>query len=536
MSRKSSIPLALALAFFPAIAAAQAAKPQALSVATDRPGPVISRNLFGQFAEQLGNGVDNGIWVGPDSPIPNVRGIRSDVVKALRALKVPNVRWPGGCFADEYHWRDGIGPRASRPVTYNIHWGSPVEKNQFGTHEYMDFVEQIGSDAHIVANVGTGTVQEAAQWLEYLTTDKPTTLAKERAANGHPAPYRVKYFAYGNESYGCGGPMSAETYTERLKIYANYARNLNPAQSGQMPRFIKGPDPMIRLAVGPAHDKTDYTEAVMQAWKQSSPRDRPFDALSFHYYTPGPKGSMLDKATGFGEADYAAFIRNTYVMNDLIKRQSDVMDKYDPAKDVALSIDEWGVWLAAAPGSTQLFLEQQSSLRDGIVAAIHLNIFARHADRVRMANIAQMVNVLQAMVMTDGPRMLLTPTYHVFRMYVPFQDAHFLPVELDAGQYRFDDIAVPRVDAIAARAKDGSIWLALTNIDPGAAAEFQVKVPGQNPKSAVGEVLTADRLDAINTFDSPAGVTPKAERIEARGGALTVRLPPKSVTVLRLVE
>lgn len=532
----AAVTLALTLITLPASAAAQAIGTPPLSIATDRPGPVISRNLFGQFAEQLGNGVDNGIWVGPDSPIPNVRGIRSDVVEALRALKVPNVRWPGGCFADQYHWRDGIGPRASRPVTYNIHWGNPVETNQFGTHEYMDFIEQIDSEAHIVANVGTGTVREAAQWLEYLTTDKPTTLAKERAANGHPAPYRVKYFAYGNESYGCGGPMTPETYVERLKIFANYARNLNPAQSGQMPRFIKGPDPMIRLAVGPAHDQTDYTHAVMKAWKESPARDRLFDALSFHYYTPGPLGSMRDKAIGFSEGDYAVFIRNSYVMNELIKRQSDVMDKYDPAKEVALSIDEWGVWLEATPGSPQLYLEQQSSLRDAIVAAIHLNIFARHADRVRMANIAQMVNVLQAMVMTDGPQMLLTPTYHVFRMYIPFQDAQHLPIELDAGQYRFGDIAVPRVDAIAARAKDGSVWLALTNIDPNATAEFEVTVPGQNPKGAEGEVLTASRLDAINTFDDPAAVTPRAERVEARGGTLTVRLAPKSVTVLRLIN
>ena len=315
------------------IGAAPADAPPKAQVIVDASGegPLISRNLFSQFAEQLGNGVDNGIWVGSDSPIPNVRGIRSDVVQALRALKVPNVRWPGGCFADQYHWRDGIGPRETRSVTYNIHWGSPVETNQFGTHEYMDFIEQIGSDAHIVANVGTGTVQEAAQWLEYMTTDKPTTLGKLRAANGRTEPWRIKYFAYGNESYGCGGPMTAETYTERLKIFANYARNLNPAQSGNVLRFMKGPDPMVRLAVGPAPDQTDYTTA-----------------------------------------DYDAFIANSYAMDTLIKRQSAVMDTYDPDKEVALSIDEWGVWLASTPGTPPLYLEQQSSLRDGIVAAIHL--------------------------------------------------------------------------------------------------------------------------------------------------------------------
>ncbi|HEX7853431.1 MAG TPA: alpha-L-arabinofuranosidase C-terminal domain-containing protein [Sphingobium sp.] len=506
-----------------------------LTVQSDRTGPVISRNLFGQFAEQLGYGIYEGVWVGKNSSIPNVRGIRSDVVKALRTLKVPNVRWPGGCFADQYHWRNGIGPAEKRPVTYNINWGDPVEPNGFGTQEYMDFIDQIGSEANITANVGSGTVQEAADWLEYLTTDKPTTLAKERGANGHAAPYRVKFFAYGNESYGCGGPMTAEAYTERLRIFSTFARNLNPAQSGNS-RFMPGPDPMVRIAVGPADNQTDYTEVTMKAWKDSSARSRIFDALSFHHYTAGDLGSMRDHATGFTEKDYAAFIKNTYEMDGLIGKQSAIMDKYDPKKEVALSIDEWGVWLQPMPGTPALYLKQQASLRDAIVAAIHLNIFARHADRVRMANIAQMVNVLQAMILTDKEKMLLTPTYHVFRMYVPFQDATSLPVELAAGNYQFGAISVPRVDAIAARGKDGKIWLALTNIDPNAAVDIDAALPGIAAKGATGEMLTAPKIDSVNSFDAPHVVSPVPFSAVSSAGRLKLHLPPKSITVVQVQE
>ena len=187
----------------------------------EKPGPAINRDIFGQFAEQLGNGIYGGVWVGKDSPISNVRGIRTDVVQALRALQVPNVRWPGGCYAEIYHWRDGIGPADKRPTTYNISWGSSTDTNAFGTDEFMDFVNQIGSDAYITVNVGSGTVEEAANWLEYLTTNQPTTLGKERAANGHAAPYRVKFLGIGNENEACGGAMTAQAYVDRMKTYSS---------------------------------------------------------------------------------------------------------------------------------------------------------------------------------------------------------------------------------------------------------------------------------------------------------------------------
>src|SRR4051812_31913302 len=409
-------------------------------------GPTIHRNIFGQFAEHLGHGVYEGVWVGPDSPIPNTRGIRNDVVAALKALKVPNVRWPGGCFADEYHWRKGIG--GERPVTLNPNWGGVTEPNTFGTHEFMDFLDQIGSEAYLSVNVGSGTPQEASEWLEYLTTVQPTTLAKDRGANGHPAPYKVAYLGIGNESWDCGGNMSPERYLSELKIYSRFVRNFNPAQQDTQK--------MLRIAVGPGGGEprwTEWTDTIMKAW-QGHTWSWDIEGLSMRSYTVA-KWPPSYTSVGFGETEYGQILKSTLEMENLVAQHSDIMDKYDPQKKVALVVDEWGAWYAPLPGSNPGFLVQQNSLRDAVLAALNLNIFARHADRVRMANIAQMVNVLQAMIMTDHEKMVLTPTYHVFKMYVPFQDATFVPVAFDAGTYWNGSITIPRLDAIAAKDSSG---------------------------------------------------------------------------------
>jgi alpha-L-arabinofuranosidase len=526
----------LSLIFIFVAAPARAQSPPvglSLTIHADQPGAVINRDIFGQFAEHLGTGIYGGVWVGPRSSIPNVRGIRTDVVQALRELHVPFVRWPGGCFAEEYHWRGGIGPASRRIRSLNANWGNVIEPNTFGTHEYMDFIEQIGAEAYINANVASGAPQEAAEWLDYMTSAQPTTLARQRAANGRREPWRIKYWGLGNENWGCGGSMSPAAYVDRMKTFAMFSRNLNPDQSAGN-RFMRSPNAMRQLAAGPENvEDTAWTEAVMQAW-----RDRGYywtiDGLQLHYYTGGRLGIWRDPATGFSEHDYAIFIRNTYAMDRFISVHSAIMDRYDPRREVMLSVDEFGVWLAPTPGSNMFFLQQQSSLRDAIIASINLNIFARHAGRVRVAAIAQMANVLQSMVMTDGARMVRTPTYHVYRMYVPFQNAHFIPIDLDQGAYRNGDVALPHVDAIAARASDGAIWLALTNIDPNRTAAVTATMPGVSARAAVGEVLTAAHIDAINTFESPNIVSPQPFRVQAEGNDFALRLPPKSVVVVRL--
>lgn len=527
------------------------ADPGPLTVQADQPGPVINKDIFGQFSEHLGQGIYGGIWVGKDSSIPNVRGIRSDVVNALRAIKVPVVRWPGGCFADEYHWRNGIGPAEERVTTVNTNWANSVEPNSFGTDEFMDFANQIGAEAYLSVNVGSGTVKEAADWLEYMTAVAPATAAKDRAANGRKAPYKVKYLGLGNEMWGCGGPFTAEEYVTKMKPFAHFVHNHNPDQApppvdfasiakdlmsgNPMDSLPTNPNGMMRIAAGPNSSDPSYTEVIMKTWKSRSPIYWDIEGISLHQYTWGAL-PFNEAGTGFGEKEYATILMHTQFIERTIVKHSEIMDKYDPKKHVALVVDEWGVWLKPKAGTEQMHLQQENSLRDGIAAAMNINIFARHADRVRMTNIAQMVNVLQAMIMTDGNNMVLTPTYHVYKMYVPFQDATFLPIEFDAGEYKFGGISLPKVDAIAARDTDGNVWLALTNLDPNEAAEFSVNVAGVRATSAQGEVLTADRVDSINSFDEPNDVAPKPFAAIAEAGSLTLKLPTHSVTVVRLEE
>ncbi len=527
--------LARAAAIVGVLAVAGAAQPGGasaqeridLTVDASKGGAKINRNLFGQFAEHLGSGIYGGIWVGPKSPIPNTRGIRSDVVAALRALKVPNVRWPGGCFGDDYHWRKGISP--TRAVTLNPSWGGVTESNEFGTHEFMDFLDQIGSEAYVSINVGSGSVQEASEWLEYLTTAQPTTLGKERAANGHAAPYRVALLGIGNESWDCGGNFSPEAYLTQLKDYSRFVRNFNPAQQDTAAR-------MLKIAVGPGGGNeprwTEWTETIMKAWRGHQ-WSWDIDGLSLHNYTV-PAWPPSYKSLGFGEAEYAQILKKTLEMEDIITTHSAIMDRYDPQKKIALVVDEWGGWYAPLPGSNPAFLVQQNSLRDAVLASLNLNIFARHAERVRGANIAQMINVLQAMILTNGAQMLLTPTYHVFRMYIPFQDATFIPVTFDAGRYVAGGVTLPRLDAIAARDAAGRLWLEVTNIDPKQPAEIVATVAGVRASSASGSTLTASSVDSVNSFEAPHTVEPRPLTAAVQDGRVMLRVPPKSVTVVSL--
>jgi alpha-L-arabinofuranosidase len=440
---------------------------------------------------------------------------------------VPNVRWPGGCFADEYHWRKGIGPERSE--TLNPNWGGVIEPNTFGTHEFLDFLDQINAEVYLSVNVGSGTPQEAAEWLEYLTTAQPTALAKERAANGHPAPYKIAFLGIGNESWDCGGNMTPDYYLSQLKIYSRFVRNFNPAQQDKQQ--------MLKIAVGPGGGEprfNEWAETVMKAW-QNHQWSWDINGLSLHSYTV-LNWEKKFASVGFGEAEYSQILKATLEMENLVRKYSALMDKYDPQKKVALVVDEWGAWYAPLPGSNPGFLVQQNSLRDAILAALNLNIFARHADRVRMANIAQMINVLQAMMLTDREKMVLTPTYYVYKMYVPFQDATFVPVTFNAGTYTNGNVMLPRVDAIAAKDKAGKLWLEITNVDPNQPVEVEVALAGIPAKSAAGQTLTAPRVDSVNSFDAPNVVAPKPISAKVQGGKLALRLEPKSVTVLSVEQ
>ncbi|HEX8485309.1 alpha-N-arabinofuranosidase [Sphingomonas sp.] len=492
-----------------------AAGPTEITIHADRPGPTYDRRIFTQFAEHLGTGIYGGLWVGPNAKIPNTRGFRNDVMAALRGIAVPVVRWPGGCFADEYHWREGVGPRAKRPVKINTHWGGVNEPNTVGTHEFMDLAGQLGAEAYVSGNVGNGTPQEMAEWVEYMTAPAGS-LADERARNGRKAPWAVPYFGIGNELWGCGGNMRAEYAADVTRRYAT---------------FIKAPanTRILKIASGANSEDVAWTETMMRV------AGGQVDALSLHYYTvPGgwpPRAS----ATVFDEAGWAQTLSETLKMDDLITRHSAAMDKVDPQKKVWLAIDEWGTWYAGDPGTNPGFLRQQNTLRDAMVAAVNLNIFARHADRVKMTAIAQMVNVLQAMILTDGAKMVLTPTYHVFAMYKPYMDGTVLPIDVKSPWYNKDRWTMPAVSASAVRGKDRIVRVALANLDPNRTTTVTAGVAGIGAGTVTGQVLTAPAMTALNSFDAPNAVVPvgfTGARIE--GGRLIVALPPKSVVMLAL--
>ena len=489
-----------------------------------RPGATINKNVYGQFSEHLGSGIYGGIYVGENSPIPNTRGFRNDVIAALKELKVPMVRWPGGCFADEYHWRDGIGPKRTRPVRINTNWGGVPENNSFGTHEFFDFVDLIGADAYINANIGTGSPQEAAQWLEYMTGDQDTTLVNERRTNGRDQPWKVSIYAMGNETWGCGGNMRPAYYADIYNQYASFMK----ARPGAMPEL---------LASGDHDDQTEFTTELVK-----SVRSR-MDAISLHYYTIlGPRWENKDTATGFNEAGWINTLANTLKIDDFIRKQDDLLADFEKTRGggggnskIGLYVDEWGTWYKPEPGSNPGFLVQQNTLRDAIVAAANFNIFHKYADRVRMTAIAQTVNVLQAMILTDGSKMLLTPTYHVFHMYTPFQDAASLPIDIKTEAYKHDQWSVPQISASAAKTKDGSIVIGLINLDPHKTASVSAIIAGAQTAQVKGEILTAEAMDAHNTFENPDALHPVVfNGAELSGNKLNVTLPAKSVVVLKL--
>ena len=496
--------------------AAQAAEPVKIDIQADKPGPVIARQIYGQFAEHLGSGIYGGLWVGTDSKTPNVRGWRTDVVNALKAIKVPVLRWPGGCFADEYHWRDGIGPREKRPVKVNTHWGGVPETNEFGTHEFMTFAELIGTKVYISGNVGSGSPQEMADWMEYMTSNTVSTLANERRKNGRDQPWEVHYFGIGNETWGCGGNMRPEYYADLFRQYATYVK----APRGHRPKIV---------ASG-GHDEGTRWVEVLTTMVQ-----RDMDAISHHYYTT-PTGVWAKKGNslGFPESEWISTLANTLKIDQFISSNEAILEKNDPQNKVAFYVDEWGTWYAPEPGREPGFLWQQNSLRDALVAALNFHVFHAHAKRVQMANIAQMVNVLQAMILTDGPRMTLTPTYHAFQMYIPFQGATFLPTEIQAPKYALDNVSVPSVSVTAARDTAGKLQVGLVNLDPKREATVTLGTSGAEAKSAAGRVLTAKAMDAHNTFDAPEAVKPAPISAKRSGGKLVVKLPPKSVAVLEL--
>jgi alpha-N-arabinofuranosidase len=489
-----------------------------LSIDTTQKGPLINKNVYGQFAEHLGRGIYEGLYVGEKSKIANTKGWRNDVLNALKEIKVPLVRWPGGCFADEYHWRDGIGAQKNRAVRVNTNWGGVLEDNAVGTHEFFELAELLGAETYVNANLGTGTPQEAAEWMEYMTSEGKSSLAELRRKNGRDKPFKVDYYAIGNEAWGCGGNMTPDYY---MHLY-NHWNTFIKAPKDNRPKMI---------ASGGHTDDTSWTETILSMAKT------PVAGISFHFYTL-PTGNWDKKgaARNFPESEWFSTFVQTQRMNDFILTNKKVMDEKDPQKKVGFYVDEWGTWYDVEEGTNPGFLYQQNTLRDALVAAVNFNIFHLHADRVHMSNIAQMVNVLQAMILTDKEKMVKTPTYYAYKMFVPFQDATSLPIDIKTSdKYTLGDKSLDQVSVSAAIGKDGHTYISLVNLHPTKAAPVKASLAGKNvTQTATGEILTHEKMDAHNDFATPDVLTPSAFSADVVNGTLSVDLPAKSIVVLKI--
>lgn len=490
-----------------------------VSIAAGKARDTINRNIYGHFAEHLGHCIYGGFYVGEgNTKIPSKNGIRLDIVEALKKLKAPVLRWPGGCYADHYHWQDGIGPKAKRKHTENVSWGNVRENNAFGTNEFLDMCEWMGADAYLAMNVGGGTVREAEEWVQYVNhANGSSSLTDLRRQNGRATPWNVKYWGIGNESWDCGGHMTVDYYINLYKQYATLITSYNNTEG------------LFRIAVGPGTPDFAWTEALM--------RDIPrklIEGISIHHYSVinwSNKGS----ATGFTEEEYFKTMEQAFKMEPMVTGNSVVMDKYDPQKKVALVVDEWGGWYETEPGTHKDFLYQQNTMRDAMIAGITLNIFNNHCDRVRMANLAQCVNVLQAVILTKEEKMILTPTYHVMEMYNVHQDALMLPLTVTGNDYSLGGKSLKAVSASASRDKSGIVHISLVNIDAHNGQEINIDLGNLPAKSVTGRILRSDHLQDHNSFDNPRKIVPaKFDNVTLTGSSLSVKIPPFSVVVLEV--
>ena len=473
---------------------------------------IINRNIYGHFAEHLGRCIYNGIYVGENSDIPNENGMRKDVVEALRHIKIPVLRWPGGCFADEYHWKDGIGAKSQRKRMVNTHWGGVVEDNSFGTHEFMELCRQLGCEPYINGNLGSGTVQEMSEWVEYLTFSGVSPMAELREKNGQAEPWKVKYWGVGNENWGCGGNMRPEFYADQYRRYATYIRNY-------------GDNKIFKIACGACDFDYNWTEKVMEI------AGKYMDALSVHYYTfPGEGWNKKGSATDFTDLEYYTTLKKTLRMEELISNHLQIMHKYDPENKVGMIVDEWGTWYTVEPGTNPGFLYQQNTMRDAMVAALNFNIFNQHADRVIMTNIAQTVNVLQAVILTEGDKMLLTPTYHAFDLYKEHHDATAVYSFFEAGTVGIDDVQIPNLSASASVSAD-KLYVTLVNPSVDTRLPVEIHIDGLEANLATAEILTGD-VRAYNRFDEQdyanVSIAPY-HGIEIKEGKVHLTMPACSI-------
>jgi alpha-L-arabinofuranosidase len=510
------IVLLLLLAKF-SFAEAQTTGQVKVTINADLGKDTISRHIYGHFAEHLGRCIYDGFYVGENSKIANTEGVRNDIIEALRKIKIPNLRWPGGCFADTYHWKDGIGLKASRPSMTNIWWGGVTEDNSFGTHDFLNLCERLGAEPYISGNVGSGTVQEFADWIQYVNfPNKSNPMANLRTSNGREQPWTVRFWGLGNEAWGCGGNMKPEYYANLYRQYATYT-----SMGWSNDRKA------VRIASGANSKDYNWTEVLMKEIPHNL-----MEGVGVHHYSAnwGNRGP----AVGFSEDHYFTTMKLALDMDNIIRMHANVMDKYDPNKKVAMMVDEWGGWYDPEPNTNPAFLYQQNTVRDALLAGVTLNIFHKYAERVKMANLAQTVNVLQALILTNGDKMILTPTYHIFEMFQVHQDALMLPTNVLTDNYVFAKNSLPAV-SVSASSKNGKINISLVNIDAKNAKEVTVSLRGTKASSISARILTSSKIDDHNTFENTEKVKPKEfKEVTLKGDMVSLKLPPYSVVLLEV--
>lgn len=496
-----------------------------LVINTNQKVSKINKEIYGHFSEHLGRCIYEGIYVGEDSPIENINGMRTDVVEALKEIKVPVLRWPGGCFADEYHWMDGIGPKAGRKKIVNTHWGGVVEDNSFGTHEFFELCRQLGCKTYINGNLGSGTVREMSEWVEYMTFEGISPMAELRAKNGHKDPWKVDFFGVGNENWGCGGNMNPEYYANEYRRYQTYVRN------------YQSEHPIEKICGGANVDDYEWTQEVLSTcFRHSHPAAHGFmNGLSLHYYVHPEGWEIKGSATDFDEKVWYKTLSKALYMEELVVCHGKIMDTYDPKKEIGMIVDEWGTWFTVEPGTNPGFLYQQNTMRDALVAGITLNIFNKHSDRVKMANLAQMVNVLQAVLLTEGERMIKTPTYHVFDMYKYHQDAMLVDSSIETETIGIEEeYQVPNLTESVSVDEKGLVHITVTNLSPDKDYEVETILVEQKAKKVCGEIVT-EEMHAMNTFENDRKVEKKIyDKAEITKKGLKFVIPACSVLHLEV--
>ena len=511
-----------------------------IDVLLSEPLGTISPNIYGHFTENLGGVIYDGVWVGEDSKVPNQYGIRSALIEQLRKIKAPVIRWPGGCFADSYDWRDGVGPREKRPRRTNFWSGSPqspavhkYDPNQFGTDDFVRFCRLTGAEPYLAANVRSLPAEAFDRWVEYCNSPEgSTTLADLRKAGGSPQPFNVHYWGVGNESWGCGGEFTAQEYAVEFRRYTT-----------SLPRYGQQ---LQLIPSGPNDDDWSWTRAFLEEiTRKRLPHLSGIYGLALHHYAWDlSRGIPQIGTTGNGDAikfepvDWYELLHQGNLMEGLIEGHWQAMGEFDKNHDIKLIVDEWGPsYKAGSEATPGDLLEQTPTLRDAVFAGMTLDTFNRHPEKVAMANCAQLINCLNSLYLAHEDRFVVTPVGRVFEMYTAHQGNQALRTVIAAPQVHYDRDGKPATFwglQGSASLADKRLVLTVVNSHVSEPRLTEITIRGAAGKSGTVTTLTSPDIHAHNTFAQPTTLVPKTDSVKVKGSTLVHEFPPASVSALQI--